>query len=56
MYIYELAINNMKAYIRSEQNQKDTLEGKQIDAFTAARIIAVAFMKDQDEVMFDLIS
>lgn len=53
--LYQFALDNTKAYIKSEQNQKDTITGQQLDAFTAARVLAIAMMKDQNEVLVDLL-
>lgn len=55
MTLYEFTLDNMKTYIASEKNQSDVMKGTQVDAFTAARILAIALMKDQSEVLADLI-
>lgn len=54
--VYEFAINNMKAYIRSDANQKLASQGlKSMTAFDAADVLAIAFMKTNGEVIADLI-
>lgn len=53
--VYQFAIANVKKYIRSEENKTDAFAGKAITAFDAATVLAIAFMKDQNDVMADLV-
>lgn len=54
---YQFAINNMKAYIKSEENRRliETMDSNRVDVFKAAQHLAIAFMKDQTDVLADLI-
>lgn len=56
--VYQFAINNIKAHLRSEENQKlvNRLDPAAMNAFAAAPVLAVAFMKSQEEVLNDLIA
>ena len=54
--VYEFAINNTKAHIRSDKNQQLAAQGlKSLTAFDAADVLAIAFMKTNGEVIADLI-
>lgn len=54
--VYQFAIKNVKAYIQGKENQKAVANmEKSLNAFDAAQVLAVAFMKDQGEVWADLI-
>lgn len=55
MAVYPFAVNNVKDYLRSDENQKAVARGKGLDAFAAAQVLAIAFMKAQEEVLADLI-
>lgn len=50
--VYKFAIENTKNYIRSEENQKDFT----VNVFNASFVLAIAFMKDKDEVLQDLLN
>lgn len=52
---YEFAINNTKDYIRSRGNQLDAANNTQLTVFDAARVLAIAFIKNQGEVIADLL-
>ena len=54
MSAYQMAVNNVQTYIRSEQNQRASDEDR-ITAFTAGSILSIAFCKVQGEVIADLI-
>jgi hypothetical protein len=54
--IYQFAVNNVKEYIRGEENQKALAQmDKNMSAFDAAQVLAVAFMKRQEDVLADLV-
>lgn len=54
--VYEFAIANTKAHIRSDKNQALASQGlKSLTAFEAADVLAIAFMKTNGEVIADLI-
>jgi hypothetical protein len=54
--IYQFAVNNVKEYIRGEENQKAIAQmEKSMNAFDAAQVLAVAFMKRQEDVLADLV-
>jgi hypothetical protein len=56
MSVYVFAIDNVKAYIGSEENKKQLAQGgRSMNAFDAAQVLAVAFMKPQGEVLAELI-
>jgi hypothetical protein len=50
-----MAINNTKAFIRSEENREAVGAGQGISAFDASIILAIAFCKSKEEVIMDLI-
>jgi hypothetical protein len=54
---YQFAINNTKAYIRGELNQYNIgrMNGTAVDIFQAAKILAIAFVKDEDDIVADLL-
>jgi hypothetical protein len=54
--VYKAAIDNMKAYIRSDANRKlvDNNQGG-LSAFAAGDVLAIAFGKTTGEVVADLI-
>jgi hypothetical protein len=57
MSAYIFALDNVKTYIRSPENQPGgAREVPPMNAFDAAQVLAVAFMKPQAEVMADLLS
>jgi hypothetical protein len=54
--IYQFAVNNVREYIRGEENQKALAQmDKSMNAFDTAQVLAVAFMKRQEDVLADLI-
>lgn len=55
---YSFATANVKAYIRSDENQQQVNSAgvRAMSVFDAAPVLAVAFMKDQAEVLSDLIN
>jgi hypothetical protein len=57
MGAYEFAINNMKQHIRSSENRRLAERGdpEAMNVFTVAPVLAIAFMKKQEEVVADLI-
>lgn len=56
MDIYQFAIDNMRQYLRSEENQNAIIRGApSISAFDASEILAIAFMKTKGEVFCDLV-
>jgi len=56
MSAYLFALDNVKTYIRSAENQPGAArEVPPMNAFDAAQVLAVAFMKPQAEVMADLL-
>jgi len=57
MSVYKFAVDNVRAYIRSPENNADKFRDvAPMNAFDAAQVLAVAFMKPQNEVMADLIA
>ncbi len=56
--VYQMAINNTAAFIRSPANRKvmKGLEEYELDAFTASVVLAAAFCKLKEEVMADILS
>jgi len=52
---YELAVRNMREYLRSPKAAAALNAGWGFDASTASQVLAVAFMKPQAEVYADLI-
>lgn len=53
---YEFAVMNVQTYIRSSENQFAlNSTGRAMNAWDAAQVIAVAFMKDQNEVLTHLL-
>lgn len=54
---YEFALNNVKTYIRSKENQPNARRDvPPMNAFDATQVLAVAFMKPQNEVMADMLA
>jgi len=56
--LYQFAINNTKAHIRSTENQL-LVNRSDVDAmnvFDAAKFLSVAFMKNVDDVLTDLLT
>jgi hypothetical protein len=54
---YQFAIQNTKAYLRGAENRR-LVESQSPDAmntFKVAEVLAIAFMKDKNEVLADLI-
>jgi hypothetical protein len=55
--LYQFAINNTKAHIRSTENQllvnRDDVDA--MNVFDAAKVLSVAFMKNADDVLTDLL-
>lgn len=57
MSVYQFAVDNVKTYIRSDENSADMARSvAPMNAFDAAQVLAVAFMKPQNEVMADLLA
>jgi hypothetical protein len=57
MSVYKFAVDNVRAYIRSPENSPEqTRSVPPMNAFDAAQVLAVAFMKPQGDVMADLIA
>jgi hypothetical protein len=55
--VYQFAIRNTMNSIRSEENQRLVARGENpMTAFSAAQVLAIAFMKDVGEVLADLVS
>lgn len=53
--VYQFAIQNVKNYIRSAENTEAITTGQQMQAFEAARVLGVAFIKEPMDVFVDLI-
>ena len=53
---YQMAINNTARFIRSAKNRDFGKEDPTVNAFDAARILAIAFCKIYEEVLADLVS
>ena len=53
---YIMAIVNVAKFIRSDENEKAKLTGKNIDAFRASEILAIAFCKDKIEIVHDIMN
>lgn len=51
--IYQFAINNTKTFIRSSENNRQQVP---LSVFEASSVLAIAFMKDKEEVAKDLLS
>ena len=57
MSVYQFAIDNVRTYIRSPENNPSLARSEPpMNAFDAAQVLAVAFMKPQNEVMADLLA
>ena len=56
--IYQFAIQNVNTKIRSEENRRllDRGDPNAWSAFKAAEVLSVAFMKDKNEVLADLVA
>lgn len=52
--VYPWCIENMKTFIRAQKEPKPN-EPKMISAFEAASLLAIAFCKDKDRVLEDLL-
>lgn len=51
--VYQFAINNIKKHIANNPAES---KGFIFNAFGAANVLSVAFMKDEKEVLLDIIS
>lgn len=56
--IYQFAVGNVKKKIQSSENARlvERGDGSAMTAFAAAEVLAVAFMKDKNEVLADLVA
>ncbi len=56
MTVYEMAVRNVAAYIRSPENREAVQFESQsaLEAFDAARVISIAFCKVYSEVLLDI--
>jgi len=54
MTAYQMCIANIAIFLRSSENQKNQETGQGLDAFAASHVIAIAFCKIKEEVIFDI--
>lgn len=56
--VYQFAIRNVQTKIRSEENLRlsDRGDPNAWSAFKAAEVLSVAFLKDKNEVLADLVA
>lgn len=54
---YQMAVNNIAAHIRSAKNKVAVLNepAEAITAITASEILAIAFCKSKEDVIFDIL-
>lgn len=52
---YQMAINNTARFIQSPKNRDTGSEDPTINAFDASIILAIAFCKNKEEVLADLL-
>ena len=50
---YKVAISNVARYIRSHRNYGDA--GGVLDGYTASMVLSVAFCKNKEEVLADIL-
>jgi hypothetical protein len=50
--VYQFAINNTKTFIGSDENMTSL---SPLNVFQVSKVLSIAFMKDQDQIIADLI-